>query len=104
MCQGMVGLRAANDRLRELLTARDAEVAQLRVLVAELHAKVADLAARTQENSKNSSRPPSSDGLASRRRSRCGRSPRNPGRVTGLTAVRDNAARASGISSSATAW
>jgi hypothetical protein len=67
------GLRAANTRLRELLGERDAEIAalrpqlaeldELRKQVAELQAQVADLAARLRQNSKNSSRPPSSDGL-----------------------------------------
>jgi transposase len=74
------GLRAANARLRELLAERDAEVAVLRGQVAELgvlraraaellaeaaglQAQVADLSARVGMNSKNSSKPPSSDGL-----------------------------------------
>jgi transposase len=57
-------LRAANARLRELLAGRDTEVAELRALVAGLQAQVADLAARVRQNSKNSSKPPSSDGLA----------------------------------------
>ena len=76
-----VGLRAANARLRELLAVRDAEIAVLRGQVAELgalraraaellaeaaglQAQVADLAARVSQNSQNSSKPPSSDGLA----------------------------------------
>ena len=54
------GLRAAKARLRELLAGRDAE---LRALVAGLQVQLADLAARAGQNSKNSSRPPSSDGL-----------------------------------------
>jgi transposase len=65
------GLRGANTRLRELLAERDAQVAALageleehRTLVAALQAQVADLAAQVKANSKNSSRPPSSDGLA----------------------------------------
>jgi transposase len=57
-------LRVVNARLRELLAERDAEVAALRELVAGLQAQVADLAARAGQNSKNSSKPPSSDGLA----------------------------------------
>ena len=57
------GLRAANARLRELLAERDAQIGELRAQVAELQAQVADLAARLRQNSKNSSRPPSSDGL-----------------------------------------
>jgi Family of unknown function (DUF6444) len=72
------GLRAANVRLRELLAAREAEVAELRVLVAELQAQVAGLAPRTQQNSKNSSRPPSSDGLAKSAARRTGPRRRRP--------------------------
>jgi hypothetical protein len=56
--------------LRELLVQRDAQVAELagqleeqRALTAQLE-QVADLAARIRQNSKNSSKPPSSDGLA----------------------------------------
>lgn len=77
------GLRAANAGLRELLAERDAEIAVLRGQVAELaglraraaelaaeaaglQAQVTDLAARVGQNSKNSSRPPSSDGPAAR--------------------------------------
>jgi Family of unknown function (DUF6444) len=65
------GLRAANGRLRELLAERDeriaeqdAEIAVLREELAGLRSQVAFLAARVQSNSRNSSRPPSSDGLA----------------------------------------
>ena len=65
----IAGLRAAN-ALRELLAGRDVQVAALagdleeqRGLVAELTAQVADLAARVKQNSRNSSKPPSSDGL-----------------------------------------
>jgi uncharacterized coiled-coil protein SlyX len=57
-------LRAVNARLREMIAERDAEVAELREQVAVLQAQVADLAARARQNSKNSSRPPSADGLA----------------------------------------
>lgn len=65
------GLRVANARLRELLIERytriaeqDAEIAVLREHLAGLQSQVADLAARVKANSRNSSRPPSSDGLA----------------------------------------
>ena len=69
----IAGLRTANARLRELLAERDAHIAhllaqaaqldELQARVAELQAQVADLAARVKQNSKNSSKPPSSDGL-----------------------------------------
>ena len=57
------GLRAANARLRELLAAKDAQIDALTGQLEELRAQVADLAAQARQNSKNSSRPPSSDGL-----------------------------------------
>jgi hypothetical protein len=77
----VAGFRAANARLRALLAERDAEIAGLRGQLgeltalqaeasglreraAELEAQVADLAARVGMDSQNSSRPPSSDGLA----------------------------------------
>ena len=65
------GLRAANTRLRELLAGRDARIAEraaenaaLREALAELQSRVADLAAQVKMNSRNSSKPPSSDGPA----------------------------------------
>ena len=77
-------LRAVNARLRGLLAERDAEVAALRELVAGLQAQVADLAAKAGQNSKNSSRPPSSDGLAKPApKSLRGKSGRKPGRPKG---------------------
>ena len=88
------GLRAANARLRELLAERDAEIAVLReqnseiaVLresLAALRAQVEDLAAQVKANSRNSSRPPSSDGLAKPApKSLRGKSGRKPGRPKG---------------------
>jgi transposase len=90
------GLRAANARLRELLAGRDAEIAALRArvaqaegLVADLQAQVAELAARVGQNSKNSSRPPSSDGLGKPApkslRKKTGRRPGRPKGQPGAT-------------------
>jgi transposase len=88
------GLRAANARLRELLAERDAEVAVLREQNAEiavlrealaaLQSQVEGLAAQLKSNSRNSSRPPSSDGLGKPApKSLRGKSGRRPGRPKG---------------------
>jgi len=85
------GLRAANTRLRELLAERDARIegqaaenAALRELVTALQSQVADLAAQVKANSRNSSRPPSSDGPAKPApKSLRGKSGRKPGRPKG---------------------
>ena len=96
---GDAGLRAANSRLRELLSERDAEiavlraqvaeVAELRAQVADLQAQVADLAGRVSQNSKNSSRPPSCDGLGKPApkslRKKTGRKPGRPKGQPGAT-------------------
>jgi len=83
------GLPAANARLRELLAEWDAEVAELRALVADLQARVAELAARAGQNSKNSSRPASSDGLGKPApkslRKKTGRGPGRPKGQPGAT-------------------
>jgi transposase len=78
------GLRAANARLRELLEGRDAVIAELAAQVEELTGQVADLAARVKQNSKNSSKPPSADGLGKPApKSLRGKSGRKPGRPKG---------------------
>ena len=55
--------RAANARLRELLAAKDAQIGAPTRQLEGVRAQVADLAAQVRQNSANSSRPPSSDGL-----------------------------------------
>ena len=85
------GLRAANTRLRELLAERDARIeeqaaenAALREQLALLQSQVADLAAQVKTNSRNSSKPPSSDGPAKPSpKSLRGKSGRKPGRPKG---------------------
>ena len=95
------GLRAANRRLRELLEERDAQIAQLRTLVAEQQSQVAGLAAKVKQNSKNSSKPPSADGLdkpapkSLRKKSgrRPGRPKGQPGKTMELTGHPDRVVR-----------
>ena len=89
-------MRAADARLRELLAGRDAEIAALRTrvaeaegLVADLREQIAELAARVGQNSANSSRPPSSDGLGKPApkslRQKTGRKPGRPRGQPGAT-------------------
>jgi transposase len=85
----IASLRTANSGLRDLLAGRDAQIAELRSLVAGLQAQVADLAAQVKLNSKNSSKPPSSDGLAKPEpkslRKKTGRGPGRPKGQPGAT-------------------
>jgi hypothetical protein len=71
----VAALRTANAWLRTVIEAKDTEIAALRTShqaqldvlrahVEALSAEVADLRARLGQNSRNSSRPPSSQGLA----------------------------------------
>jgi transposase len=87
--------RAANARLREVIEAKDIEIAALRgahqaqldalrAQVAALSAEVAELRARLAQNSQNSSKPPSGEGLAKPApRSLRKKSGRGPGRPKG---------------------
>ncbi|MGD0561351.1 MAG: IS66 family transposase [Streptosporangiaceae bacterium] len=97
------GLRAANAQLRDLLADRDtriealqqlaagkdAAIAALAAQVEELTGQVADLAARVAQNSKNSSKPPSADGLGKPApkslRKKTGRKPGRPKGQPGAT-------------------
>jgi transposase len=84
-------LRAANARLREVVGAKDTENAVLRAQLEayqsqleELRAEVEALRARLGQNSRNSSKPPSGDGLGRPSpKSLRGKSGRKPGRPKG---------------------
>jgi hypothetical protein len=70
--------------LREVVEAKDTEVVLLRAQVEALAAQLAELRARLGQNSRNSSRPPSSDGPGKPAQgSLRGKSGRKPGRPKG---------------------
>jgi transposase len=83
------GLRAANALLRELLAERDAEITVLKEALAGLQSQVEALAAQAKANSRNSSKPPSADGLAKPApkslRKKSGRKPGRPKGQPGAT-------------------
>jgi transposase len=80
--EGVAGLRA-------VIEAKDAEIAVLREQVGALTAQVAELRARLGQNPRNSSRPPSSEGLArpapKSLRKKSGRKPGRPKGQPGAT-------------------
>ncbi len=93
-------LRAANARLRQVVEAKDTEIAALRTThqaqlsalraqVAALAAEVAELRARLGQNPRNSSKPPSSEGLGKPApkslRKKTGRKPGRPKGQPGAT-------------------
>ncbi|ATB32295.1 transposase [Melittangium boletus DSM 14713] len=65
--------------LEEQVAARDARIAELTALVEALTRRVAELEARLGQNSTNSSRPPSSDPLGTKRKPRRPEKRRRPG-------------------------
>jgi len=85
----IAALRAANARLRQVVEAKDTEIGLLRQQVEALAAQVAELRARLGQNPRNSSKPPSSEGLGKPApkslRKKSGRKPGRPKGQPGAT-------------------
>ena len=85
----IAALRAANARLRQVVEAKDTELGLLRQQVEALAAQVAELRARLGQNPRNSSKPPSSEGLGKPApkslRKKSGRKPGRPKGQPGAT-------------------
>jgi transposase len=85
----VAALRAANARLREVIEANDVEAAALRAQLEACQVQLEELRAQLRQNPRNSSRPPSSEGLAKSAprslRRRSGRKPRRPKGQPGAT-------------------
>jgi transposase len=85
----IAALRAANARLRQVVEAKDTAIGLLRQQVEALAAQVAELRARLGQNPRNSSKPPSSEGLGKPApkslRKKSGRKPGRPKGQPGAT-------------------
>ena len=82
----VAALREANARLREVVEAKDAQLAEAQAQIGMLAGRIADLERRLGKDSSTSSKPPSSDSPYQKKpkdRSLRGRSGRRPGRQPG---------------------
>jgi Family of unknown function (DUF6444) len=86
LCPLVAVLREANARLRDVIVAKDAQLAAARAQIALLSGRVADLERRLGKDSSTSSKPPSSDSPYTKKprdRSLRRRSRRRPGKQPG---------------------